>query len=208
MHIKRRGRMACLYRSRWVPKGTTGNTHGYAVHTYVGGLPLHAGAIPDALAAQLADDERDYVERRICAPAREAAERALQEAERRELDPIWRLAEARRMVDEAAQRSQRHRVPPDAVRPIVQALERVSVIGAAEQRTPPRSDPFSDALTAMRAAADAVRNGHVGTAPSTGARTTRTYALWAQIAAEVDGTADNSLLASLQARGFVKRRRG
>jgi hypothetical protein len=137
-----------------------------------------------------------------------AAERARHEAERRELDPIWRLAEARRMVDEAAQRSQRHRVPPDAVQPIVQALERVSVIGVAHQRTPPRGDPLSDALTAMRAAAAAIRSGDVGSAPRTGARTTRTYALWAEIVAEVDGTADNSLLASLQARGFVKRRRG
>lgn len=209
MHIKRRGRMACLYRSRWVPKGAAGNTHGFAVQTYVGGLPLDAGAIPDALAAQLAADERDCVERRVCAPAREAAERARKEAERRELDPIWRLAEARRLVDEAAQRSQRHRVPQDVVQPIVQALERVSVIAAAQPRTPPpRSDPLSDALTAMRAAAAAIRSGHVGTAPSAGARTTRTYALWAEIVAEVDGTADDSLLASLQGRGFVKRRRG
>lgn len=209
MHIKRRGRMACLYRSRWVPKGTAGNTHGYAVQTYVGSLPSDSCALPNGLAAGLTAEERDCVERSICGPARAAADRTRQEAAQREVDPVWRLAEARRLVDEAVERSHRRRVPRDTVQPIAEALGRVNVFGAPEQRPPPqRADPLSDALLAVRAAASAVRDGVLGFAPASGARTTRTYTLWAQIVAEVDGTADSSLLEALQERGFVKRRRG
>lgn len=201
--------MACLYRSRWVPKNAAGNTHGYAVQTYVGSLVANSCAIPDALAAGLTEEERGYVERGICAPARALAERAQQEAVQREGDPVWRLAEARRLVDEAVERSHRRRVPRDTVQPIAEALARVNVFGSPEQRpTPQRIDPLADALSAIRAAATAVRDGAVGSAPDTGARTTRAYTLWAQVVAEVDGTADKSLLEALQARGFVKRRRG
>lgn len=42
MHKKVRGKSACLYRSSWVPKGTNGNTHGYAQQTFVGSLPVDA----------------------------------------------------------------------------------------------------------------------------------------------------------------------
>lgn len=209
MHIKRRGRTAFLYRSRWVAKGAAGNTHGYAAQTYVGGLPANACDIPEALAIKLTADERSYVESSICRPAREAAHLARQEAERREGDPKWRLAEARRLVEEAAERSQRRRVPRDSVQPIADALSRVAAFGANDSRPQPKpADPLLTALAAMRAAAAAVRDGAVGSAPNSGARTTRAYALWAQIVAEVDGTADDSLLGALQSRGFVKRRRG
>lgn len=200
--------MACVYRSRWVPKGANGNSHGYALQTYVGGLPQDSCAIPDALAARLSVEERDYVERSVCAPAREAVERNRQEGEQREADPVWRLAEARRLVEEAVERSQRRRVPRDHVQAVAEALGRVDAYGAAGQRLQAqRPDPLSEALTAIRAAASAVKEGAIGSAPSAGARTTRAYAMWAQIVAEVDGTADNSLLAALQFRGFVKRRR-
>ena len=208
MHIKRRGSTACLYRSRWVPKGANGNTHGYAVQAYVGGLPDASSTIPGELAAKLTPEELDYVEQRICVPARDAAARARQEAERREVDPVWRLAEARRLVNEAVERSQLRRVPQDAVRPIAEALGRVGVVGEVNHRSQmQQSDPLSDALRAIRAAANAVREGAFGSAPHTGARMTRAYSLWAQIVAEVDGTAADSLLAALQRRGFVKRRR-
>jgi hypothetical protein len=200
--------MACLYRSRWVPKGVNANTHGYAVQTYVGGLPIASPTIPAELAAKLTPEERDYVEQRICAPARDAAARARQDAEQRQVDPVWRLAEARRLVDEAVEHSQLRRVPRDAVRPIAEALGRVGVVGESNHRPQgQQSDPLSGALGAIRAAANAVRDGALGSAPHTGARTTRVYSLWAQIVAEVDGTAEDSLLAALQQRGFVKRRR-
>jgi hypothetical protein len=188
--------------------GPNGNTHGYAVQTYVGGLPDTSPTLPAGLAAKLTPEEREYVERSICAPARDAAATALEEAERREVDPIWRLAEARRLVDEAVERSQRRQVPRDAVRPIAEALERICVLGSVDHRPKIQgSDALSEALMAIRAAAMAVREGALGAAPSTGARTTRAYSLWAQIVAEVDGTAEDSLLAALQQRGFVKRRR-
>jgi hypothetical protein len=209
MHIKRRGRTAFLYRSHWVAKGATGNSHGYAVQTYVGGMPKDAACIPAALTEKLTAAELDFVELRICRPAREAASHARQEAERRDADPLWRLVEARRLVDEAVERSQHQRVPRDSWQHIADSLSRLNVFGATAPRPLAEpADPLFVALTAMRAAATAVRDGAVGSAPTTGARTTRAYALWAQIAAEVDGTANDSLLSALQSRGFVKRRKG
>lgn len=208
MHIKRRGRTACLYRSRWVPKGASSNTHGYALQSYVGSLPVDSCAFPEELAGKLTDCERDYVERSICEPARMVDDLARQEAVRRETDPVWRLVEARRLVDEAVERSQRRRVPRDCVQPVADALERVSVFDSVDARQQLHlTNPMLHALTVIQAAAAAVRDGAIGTAPDSGARTTRAYALWSQIVAEIEGTVDNSLLGALQVRGFVKRRR-
>jgi hypothetical protein len=119
------------------------------------------------------------------------------------------LSEAERLVREAADRSQRQKVAGHAVQRIREALSDVGVFGAAERHLQTKvPDPLGDALSAIRSAAVAVRAGAIGSAPESGARTTRAYALWGQIVAEVDGTADDSLLAALQERRFVKRRRG
>ena len=209
MHIKSRGRLSCLYRSRWIPKGERGNSHGYTVQKFIGSLPVDACAIPAALLEKLSDAERDYVEDKVCTPARATAEQARLAAERREVDPSWRLTEARRLIGEAAQRSHRQRVSSDAVRHIESSLAEVCTFGAQEPPAQAKpSNPMLEALAALRAAAAAVRDGALGTAPSTGARTTRTYLTWSEIVAEVEGTADGSLLLALQSRGFVKRRKG
>jgi hypothetical protein len=209
MHIKRRGHLACLYRSRWVPKGTDGNTHGYTQQTFVGSLSGASLAIPEPLAVKLTEAERAYIERNICSVARKAAEQTLAENSRREADPGWRLTEAERLVNEAAERSQRRRVSRDCISPISNALARVCTFGSTEASVQTkRADPMLDALTAIRVAAAAVRDGSLGAAPSSGARTTRIYATWAKIVAEIEGSSEGSLLAALQLQGFVKRRRG
>lgn len=212
MHKKTRGRTACLYRSRWVPKGTDGNTHGYAVQTFVGSLPIDACSLPDELASRLTEQERLYVEASICRPAREAAEQARREAEQREADPLWRLAEAARLVDESGQRSQQRRVPRARVEAVQDALLRVQVLDPVEVRPGPdkRADPLQDALTAVRAAAAAVRGGAYGRAPENGVRSTRPYRLWSDIWEAVCGTdggpTNGSLMRALQDRGFAKTR--
>lgn len=209
MHIKNRGRLACLYRSEWVRKGAEGNAHGYAVQHYVGSLPVDSSAVPESLKSLLTSAELEFIDRKVCQPARDAVERTQREAMRREADPLWRLAEAERLVRDAAERSQRQKVSGHHVQRLREALSDVGVFGAAER--PPQAkhvDPLGDALDAIRSAAVAVRAGAIGSAPESGARTTRAYALWGQIVAEVDGTADSSLLAALQERRFVKRRRG
>jgi hypothetical protein len=208
MHKKTRGKTACLYRSRWVPKGTEGNTHGYAVQTFVGSLSVDACSLPTELASRLTEQERLYVETSICRPAREAAEQARREAQQREADPLWRLAEAARLVDESEQRSQQRRVPRERVQAVRNALSRVQVLDSVEPPTPdPRPDPLQDALTAVRAAATAVRAGAYGRAPERGVRSTYPYRLWSDILEAVSGTDSGptgSLMRALQDRGFAK----
>lgn len=211
MHRKTRGQTAYLYRSRWVPKGTDGNTHGYAVQSFVGSLPITACSLPDDLALRLTDAERQYVESAICRPAREAAEQARREAEQREADPLWRLSEAARLTTEAADRSQRRRVPRQRVQDVTEALGRVQLLDPVETKSQDkRGDPLQDALTAVRAAAVAVRGGTYGRAPETGVRSTRPYRLWSEIYEAVCGTdggpSNGSLMRALQDRGFAKTR--
>jgi len=212
MHKKVRGKTAYLYRSSWVPKGTNKNTHGYSQQTFVGSLPVHACSLPDELASRLAEPERAYIEATICRPAREAAERARRENEHREIDPLWRLAEAARLAGEAAERSQRRRVHRQRVQEVTEALARVQLLDPPVETKAPekRTDPLQDALGTIRAAAAAVRSGAYGRAPETGVRATRPYRLWSEIYEAVCGTdgdpSSGSLMRALQDRGFAKSR--
>ncbi len=211
MHKKTRGKTAYLYRSSWVPKGTNNNTHGYSQQTFVGSLPVQACALPDELASKLTEPERAYVETTICRPAREAAERARRDAEQRETDPLWRLAEAARFASEAAERSQRRRVHRQRVQEVTEALAKVHVLDPIDAKVPEkRADPLQEALNAVRAAATAVRGGAYGRAPENGVRSTRPYRLWSEIYEAVCGTdggpTNGSLMRALQDRGFAKSR--
>ena len=62
-------------------------------------------------------------------------------------------------------------------------------------------------LVALKAAAEAVRNGEYGKAPVEGARSTRAYRLWSELYRAVEGD-ERSLLRALQEKGFVKWRKG
>ena len=211
MHKKTRGQKAHLYRSVWVPKGADANTHGYAMQKFVGSMPLDAGSLPDELASRLSEPERAYVETSICRPAREAAARAQREAEQRETDPLWRLAQAAGLIAEAADRSQRRRVQRQRVIELADALDRVQLLDPAEVKTSEkRVDSLQDALTAVRTAAAAVRGGAYGCAPEAGVRSTRPYRLWSDIYEAVcgadGGPNSGSLMRALQDRGFAKTR--
>ena len=207
MHLKFRRGNALLYRSQWVPKGAIANTHGYSCQVYVGSIGLGAARIPEALLPKLSEDEHAFIDAKVCAPARDAAERQRREAEHRERDPGWRLEEATRLVDEAAERSVEQPVTAVTSERLMDAVARLRVTGnppvAQSELT---SDPLAEALAAARAATQAVASGRYGKSPAEGVRTTRAYKLWAQLFDAVQGEAEGSLLRNLQARGFVKRR--
>ena len=209
MHIKTRRGRALLYRSTWVPKGAQGNTHGYSRQAYVGSIPVTTEVIPNALRERLSVDELAFVDAKICGPAREAAERQRLEDERRERDPGWRLEKAQRLVNEAAARSAGMPVSAITAESLRTAFTRLHVTGSpATPKATMQPDPLAEALAAVRNAAQAVASGRYGKAPKEQVRTTRTYRLWAELFELVQGENDNSLLRSLQAKGFVKKRGG
>ena len=210
MHLKFRRGSALLYRSVWVPKGADANTHGFSRQTYVGSLPVTTEAIPEALRGRLSDDECAFVDARICAPAKAAAERQRREAERRERDPGWRLEEAQRLANEAVERSAGMPVSAASLGALQEALARLKTDGSAPHAATAMSqvtdDPLQSALAAVQGAARAVAAGRYGKAPAEQVRSTRTYRLWADLWEATQGEGDASLLRALQARGFVKRR--
>ena len=67
-------------------------------------------------------------------------------------------------------------------------------------------DPLRVALTAVQVVAQAVAAGRYGKAPAERVRSTRTYRLWAELWAAMEGETEGSLRRALQDRGFVKRR--
>ena len=209
MHIKQRRGRALLYRSEWVPRGVVGNTHGYTQQMYVGSIALDAAAISAELRERLTENEVAFVEDRICRPARERIADQARETERRDRDPAWRVAEAQRLVEEAVERSAERPVAAVTVTRLQEKVERLRVAGdQAKPRGESTNDPLAEAVSAVRAAAQAVANGRYGKAPAEQVRTTRTYKLWSELFELVQGERDTSLLRALQARGFVKKRGG
>lgn len=214
MHIKKRGSRAMLYRSHWVAKGTKGNTHGYAVQTFAGSLPLDAETMPVDLKDRFSSEEAEFLESKLFQPARLAAHEKRRAAELREADPVWRLEEAERLTLEAAQRSERGAVPNARVSAVQSALAGVKTIAQAQSQSrpqvtvaeQPKSDPLRDALIAIKAARDAVKAGRYGSAPAEGVRSTYPYKLWAEIFEAVGGSESESLMRALQGRGFAKTR--
>lgn len=221
MHIKIRGARAMLYRASWVPKGTSGNTHGYAVQQFAGSLPMDSVSLPAELANKFSGPELQLLETKIFLPARQAAQEKVRADEHREADPIWRLEKAAGLAIEAAERSERGAVPNSRVAAVQNALLRVKTITPAPAHAlapaGPQSgaqapaggqskrDPLCDALAAIRAARDAVVAGHYGTAQTDKARASPTYRLWSEILEAVEGKKGTSLMAALQGRDFVKK---
>ena len=207
MHLKTRRGRALLYRSEWVPKGAQGNSHGYTKQVYVGSIAADATTVPTELLGRLAKDEVEFVERTVCRPARDRIADEVREAERRERDPVWRVAEAARLVEEAVERSAEQAVSAVTVTQLREKVERLRVAGSvATSKTAPTTDPLAEALSAVRAAAQAVTAGRYGKAPPEQVRITRTYRFWAELLDAVQGEGASSLLRALQDKGYVKRR--
>ena len=209
MHIKQRRGRALLYRSAWVPRGAEGNTHGYTKQFYAGSIALDATSVPAELRERLTEDEVEFVEKTVCQPARDRIADQAREADHRERDPAWRVAEAARLVEEAVERSAEQPLAAVTVTRLQEKVDRLRVAGSTPtSKVAATTDPLAEALSAVRAAAQAVATGRYGKAPAEQVRTTRTYKLWSELFELVLGERDTSLLRALQAKGFVKKRGG
>lgn len=209
MHIKKRGNTLSLYRSVWVPKGTRGNTHGFSQQKFVASVPEGSIDIPAHVRELLTQHETQFVEQSICAPARAAQAEARAATARREADPVWRIEEAVRLLEEAATCSTDALVPEVRLSRITAAAGKIRTIGQQGTRPPITSvqtDPLRDALTSLQAAARAVKTGRYGNGPAEGMKSTSVYALWLDLQEALEGPQEESLMRCLQARGFVKTR--
>ena len=207
MKINLRGRRAYLYRRRWVPAGPD-VPHAHPAEDYLGAIDADAETIPPELLSLLTTAEQAKLREKVLLPATQARAAAA----KRESDPLWRIAEASRLLTEAAHCSQAALVPGSSLSAAKRALESIRLIDNMPTRPaapPPRpaDDKLADALVAIKAAADAVRNGEYGKAPVEGARSTRAYRLWSELYRAVEGH-ESSLLRALQEKGFVIWRKG
>lgn len=208
MKINLRGRRAYLYRRRWVPAGPD-VPHAHPAEDYLGAIDADAEVIPPELLMLLTEAEQAQLREKVLLPATQARAAAA----KRESYPLWRIAEASRLLTEAAHCSQSALVPGSSLMAARQALESIRLIDNIPTRptvspSPPRTsdDKLADALVAIKAAAEAVRNGAYGKAPVEGARSTRPYRLWSDIFQAID-SGERSLLRALQEKGFVKTRK-
>ena len=208
MKINLRGRRAYLYRRRWVPAGPS-VPNAYPSEDYLGAIDADAQDIPPELLEVLTEPEQAQLQEKVLRPA----EQARAAAAKREQDPMWRIAEATRLLSEAAHCSQAALVPGSSLTQARQALDNIRLIDHTPTRpvaatpTRPSDDKLAEALVAIKAAAEAVRNGAYGKAPVEGARSTRAYRLWSELFRAVEGD-ERSLLRALQEKGFVKWRKG
>lgn len=207
MKINLRGRRAYLYRRRWVPAGPD-VPYAHPAEDYLGAIDSNAESIPPELLKVLTEAEQDQLREKVLLPATQARAAAA----KRQSDPLWRIAEASRLLSEAAHCSQSALVPGSSLTAAKTALENIRLIDHAPTRPaapPPRAkgEKLEEALVAIKAAAEAVRNGEYGIAPVEGARSTRAYRLWSELYRAVEGD-ERSLLRALQEKGFVKWRKG
>ena len=207
MKINLRGRRAYLYRRRWVPVGP-GVPHAHPAEHYIGAIDADAESIPPELLTVLTEAEQAQIQEKVFCPAAQARAAAA----KRQQDPMWRIAEASRLLSEAAQCSQSALVPGSSLTSVRMAMDNIRLLDPTPVRTPtpeprPSADKLADALVAVKAAAEAVRMGTYGLAPVEGARSTRPYRLWSDIFQAVEG-GERSLLRALQDKGFVKTRKG
>lgn len=206
MKINFRGRRAYLYRRRWVPAGPE-VPHAHPTEDYLGAIDADAESIAPELLSLLTPSEQAQLREKVFLPAAQARAAAA----KREQDPMWRIAEASRLLSEAAHCSQSALVPGSSLSAARTALDNIRLIDHMPTRPvapPPRpaDDKLADALAAIKAAAEAVRNGAYGKAPVEGARSTRAYRLWSELYRAVEGD-ERSLLRALQDKGFVKTRK-
>ncbi len=205
MKINLRGRRAYLYRRRWVPAGPD-VPHANPAEDYLGAINADTDTTPPELLPLLTNAEQSQLREKVLLPATQA--RAA--ASKRESDPLWRITEASRLLTEAAHCSQSTLVPGSSLAFARHALENIRLIDHMPTRPaapPPRpaDDKLAEALVAIKAAAEAVRNSAYGKAPVEGACNTRAYRLWSELYRAVESD-ESSLLRALQEKGFVKTR--
>ena len=136
MKINLRGRRAYLYRRRWVPAGPD-VPHAHPAEDYLGAVDADAEFIPPELLSVLTEAEQAQLREKVLLPATQARAAAA----KRELDPLWRIAEASRLLTEAAHCSQSALVPGSSLSAAKRALESIRLIDNVPTRPaapPPR----------------------------------------------------------------------
>jgi len=157
MKINLRGRRAYLYRRRWVPAGPD-VPHAHPAEDYLGAIDTDAETIPPELLSLLTTAEQSQLREKVLLPAIQARAAAA----KREQDPMWRIAEASRLLTEAAHCSQSALVPGSTLSAARKALDNIRLIDHMPTRPPalpprPTDDKLAEALVAIKAAAEAVR---------------------------------------------------
>ncbi len=199
MHIKRRRDRLMLYRSRWIAKGTDGNTHGYSAQEYVASLHVGATDVSPELREKLTEAELAWLGAACLEPARKAAvSRQHLEAER-QTDPRWRVAEALRLLREGAEFSKNRPVPTSELSLVESAIASFSRLGGVRA---PVVDPLETLNAALANATRAIKDGVYGVAPETGVRDSRVYRAWQQFQGLL--SSEQGYLRTLQRQGWVK----
>lgn len=208
MHMKPRGSRAALYRSQWIPRSAV-NTHGYTEQRFVGSIRLDATEVPNELCALLTSVEAEWLETTLCAPNRTRQADALAAATARENDPCWRLVEAVRLIQEAAERSVASPVPrklADNIRTVTAGLRHIEPPLMATTSAIRFGNPVDAVVQAARHAAKTIAQPDFPKAPEAGARSSPVYKSWLELSKLMDGNAHGSLLRTLQAAGYVKKK--
>ena len=206
MYLKKlRNNRVALVESRYVRKGANGNTHGYSAPTTRCRLSAEATSLPTDLAKRLNEDQLRYLEDKLLVPNRRREAEAKAAAEARAKDPRWRLQEAARLVAEARLLCQHRAVDTAVITSVRTELDALQPPSKPNTPAPVRTeDPLKTAILAVRAASRLITGGHYGDAPEAGVRETEVYRLWQELNEAVSDAGAESLLKSLQSRGWVK----
>ena len=127
MKINLRGRRAYLYRRRWVPAGPD-VPHAHPAEDYLGAIDADAETIPPELLTVLTAAEQAQLREKVLLPATQARAAAAKRAQ----DPMWRIAEASRLLTEAAHCSQSALVPGSSLNVPYRHHFRVTLLPEAE----------------------------------------------------------------------------
>ena len=123
MKINLRGRRAYLYRRRWVPAGPD-VPHAHPAEDYLGAIDADAETISPELLSLLTTAEQAQLREKVLLPATQARAAAA----KREQDPMWRIAEASKLLTEAAHCSQYALVPGSSLTSVRHALDNIRLI--------------------------------------------------------------------------------
>lgn len=207
--IRKNKYTARVSRQVYVRKNSEGNPHPFTRMQSIGQISLSATEVPELFEKELTPEELERLIEVIIKPARKAKEQAKQEELQRQQDPNWRLREAIKLMDEAAALATgalSSKLGDEVEASFSKLRFQKSFVSNANGSS--LDDPIEKATQAVLLARDAVKSGYYGEA-SDGAvsRNTPVYKLWSDLRLSVLDGADDSLLATLQAKNWVNKRR-
>lgn len=201
--IRKNKHTARIMRQQYVRKGSEDNDHGFVRQVPLATISLSATQVPPKISEILSTKELEHLQRLVIQPAIQHAERLRKAAEVRERDPVWRLHEAIKWLEEAAQRSE-HAAIPDALRQRLDTASAGFLPSPVNQHC--RADPIDEAIKFVKQATAAVEQGYYGRNTEEPVRKdTPAAKRWADLRAVLLDETD-SLQAALQETGWVVKR--